>query len=121
MRGIFFFALVLVLTVCGVDTMVCAETADTAPAPTAVTSAPTPVISTSEGVVAAFDLQRAGPWIKIKDAAGKEWTIMIDPNSSSVWKGGSQTNWSDIQVGAPVKVRHTERDGKAVVKTLEIA
>ena len=114
-------ALAMVLAVCGVAAVGYAETAVTSPAPMAATSAPTPVISTSEGTVSSIDVNAASPWIKIKDAAGKEWTIMIDPASSSVWKGGNKATWVDIQVGNNVKVRHTEKDGKAVVKTIEIA
>ena len=121
MREIFFFALALVLAVCGVVPMSYAETADTSPAPTAITSAPTPAISTSEGIVSALDVRCRAPWIKIRDAAGKERTITIDPASSSVWKGGGQAAWADIQVGSLVKVRHTEKDGKTIVKTIETA
>ena len=113
--------LVLVLAIYGVATMGYAETAATSPASMAATSAPTPVISTSEGTVSSLDVNSATPWIKITDAAGKEWTIMIDPASSSVWRGGNKVSWADIKVGDHVKVRHTDKNGKAVVKTVEIA
>ncbi len=112
--------LALVAVLCGVVPMGYAETEAADPAPTAVTSEPTPVINTSEGTVSSLDIRSQAPWIKAKDAAGKEWTVMIDPASSSVWKGGNKAAWVDIKAGDQVKIRHTERDGKAVAKTVEI-
>ena len=115
-----FLILAAAIAMGGVVPMGYAETAPASPAPIAVTSAPTPVINTSEGTVSALDVQSAAPWIKIKDAVGKEWTIMINPASSSAWKGGSKAAWTDVKVGDKVKVRHTEKDDKAFAKTVEI-
>ncbi len=110
--------LVSTIAFCGVSAMSFAET--TPPASTAVTSAPTPVISTSEGTVSAVNTSVTAPWLKIKDAVGREWVIMIDTASSSIWRGGNQVTWTDIKVGDKAKVRHTEKEGKVFVKTVEL-
>ena len=121
MKGNTLFVLVLVLVICG---GVPSVYADNAVAPVSMTapavSAPTPAISTSQGTVSALDVTSATPWLKIKDEAGKDSTIMIAPSSSTAWKGGNKATWTDVKVGDKVKVRHTEKDGKMIARTVEI-
>ncbi|OIO37699.1 MAG: hypothetical protein COT00_02420 [Candidatus Omnitrophica bacterium CG07_land_8_20_14_0_80_50_8] len=103
------FVLALMLVICGSSF-----------ASTAVTSSSTPVIRTSAGTISALEVRSAAPWLKIKDLAGKESILMIDPISSSAWRGGNKSAWAELKVGEMVKVRHTEKGGSAVIKTVEI-
>ena len=116
------FVLALVLTICGLMPMAYADPAVVAtPVAAPAISSSTPVIQSSEGTVSTLDITSSTPWLKIKDAAGKESTIMVDPASSTAWKGANKATWADVKVGDKVKVRHTEKDGKMTAKTVEIA
>ena len=114
-------ALVLGLVACGLASSVYADAlVAAAPVAAPVVSAPTPEINSVEGTISSLDVTSAAPWLKIKDAAAKEWTIMIDPATSTVWKGGNKVTWADIKVNDKVKVRQTDKDGKAIAKTVEV-
>src|SRR5258708_1384077 len=83
-------------------------------------SAPTPAIYSSDGAVSFLDATSKTPWLKIKDTAGKEWAILIDPKATALWKGGRKGAWTDLKVGDKVSVRHMRKEGKEVAKTVEI-
>lgn len=115
------FALILTATLFGVAPMVYAEGGTAAPAAVTTSSVPTPEITTLDGTVSGLDAVSSMPWIKVKDASGKEEIVMLDAASSTAWKGGVKVTWADVKVGEKVKVRYTAKDGKSTVKTVEIA
>ncbi len=86
--------------------------------PTRSTTAPAPKIETAEGSISALDLQANS--LKLTDANGKTWTLGIDPNTTTVWKGGQFIKLNQLKMWEQVKVRHVAKDGKQVAKSIEI-
>ena len=87
--------------------------------PPALTSTPTPPITSTDGSVSALDLTGQTPRLTLTGTGGRSWTFHLD-RSTTVWKGGQSLALNQLKVGERVRVRHRSKGGKKVVKSIEI-
>ncbi len=89
---------------------------------TPASSVPTTIMQTfmKEGSITALDVTSAAPSVQVADKDGKVWTLSIDPLVTTVWKQGIPAKADALKIGDHVKVRYTEKSGKAVAKSIQL-
>lgn len=91
------------------------------PASTSASSTPTPQILSAEGTISALDLQAASPSLQLTAADGKVWNVAVEPQATMVWRNGQMAKLDQLKAGERVKVRYTEKDGRHVAKSIQLA
>ena len=91
----------------------------TASLPASPTAMATPQIAVAEGSISGLDLQ--ANTLQLTDAAGKVWTLTLDPKSTAAWQNGQLIKLDQLKEGEQVKTRYWSKDGKQVAKSIEIA
>ena len=84
------------------------------------TPAPAPQALSVRGSIAALDLTAQSPNLKLTAADGKVWTLSVNPQAVTVWKGGQVSSLETVKAGDNAKVRYTEKDGTKWVKSIEL-
>ena len=72
-----------------------------------------------EGVISAMDLASADPWLRVKDANGREKTILMNRHTSEVWKDTYPAEWSELKEGRQVRVRFSNVGSSHVAHVVE--
>ena len=97
-----------------------APAADAAVAVEADASAVIPSVEAAEGTISEIDVKSDTPWVKIKDAAGKEWTVNIDPKSSVAVRADKTIEWSELAAGQHVRIGMIQHEGTQIAKTIQL-
>lgn len=85
----------------------------------ALTSTPTPPVTSRDGSISALDLTAHPPHLTLTETDGRLWVLDLD-RSTTVWQEGQSLTLNELQVGERVRVRHRSKGGKEVVKSIEI-
>lgn len=97
-----------------------ADSPSNSSAPTSSASVPTPQTTLQEGLIAMLDLKAVPPTIQLKTADGKLWPLALDLLTTTVWQHGMPAKLDQLKVGDQVKVRYAEKNGKMMVKSIQL-
>ena len=99
-----------------------------APVPPAATPPESP-ITTTNGSIAALDLQASMPTLRLTATDGKAWALTLDPKRTMVWDGSRETRLDQfiqgtaatrLRVGQRVKVSHRLKNGQELAETIRV-
>jgi len=72
-----------------------------------------------DGSITALDLTASSPSIQCTVANGTAWTLFLQP-ATSILKNGKSMKPEELKVGDTGRVRFAIKDGKHLMRTLEV-
>ena len=78
----------------------------------------TPVAVT--GTVVSLDVHSSVPYLQLKDANDKVWTITFGGMNTTVWKHGQTVSLNDLKFGQTVQVRQGLSRGTSTAQSIQI-
>ena len=73
-----------------------------------------------EGTVTAVDLKASPPTMQVTSSSGGVLTLLTDPATTSIVKGGHLGTWEDVAVHNEIKAKLILKDGKYLLESIEI-
>ena len=73
-----------------------------------------------EGAVTAVDLKTSPPTMQVTSSSGGVLTLIADPTTISIVKGGHLGQLGDVAVHDKIKAQLIPKDGKYLVESIEI-
>ena len=79
---------------------------------------PKPAMQTAEGSITELDLQANS--LKLTTLSGVAWTLILDPKSTTVFKGGKLAKLNQVMVGDQARILYSTKDGKQWAKNIQV-
>ena len=81
-------------------------------------TAPKPAMQTAEGSITELDLQANS--LKLTASSGVAWTLILDPKSTTVFKGGKLAKLNQVTVGDQARILYSTKDGRQWAKNIQV-